>query len=775
MPDRTVQTSFAGGELAPSLYARVDLAKYRVGAKLLKNFYVRPHGGVVNRPGFQYICNVKNHDHSPALIPFEASANDTYVLEFGNLYIRVIRFGVPVVYPIGHPSAGQIVEITSPYLIADVQQLHFEQSNDVLTITHQLYQPRELARLDHHNWAFTLLDFQPSIAAPTGVNGSATTGYSGTDYFATSESYTVTAVNAEGEESLATGQASMSNDLNYKPNFNTITWNAVSGAVSYNVFKARSGVYGYIGSTPNLTFRDDNISPSLADSPQVGNNPFSGSGNWPRTVSFFQQRRVMAGTVNKPSGVFMSQSGSYRNMSVSSPVKDNDAIIFAVAARSLQQVLHMVSVEDLILLTPSTEFKVTGGSDEVLTPSSVQARPQSYYGSADIRPLVIGSQIVFVQAKGQTVRDIGYKFEQNRYTGDDLTILASHLFVGRTIVDWALAKAPSSLVWTVLSDGNFLTLTYMREHEIWAWSRHQTDGYVEQVVTVSEGSEDAVYIVVRRYINGAFKRYIERLHTREILDIRDAFFVDSGLSLNNPVAITDVTRANPAVFESENHNLSNGDEVEAYSTVYGPNNEELPQRSYTIQAVTTDTFQLVEENSGLPVDTSAWPAFTFSGIFRKKFGTLGGLDHLEGKRVVALVDGNVVGVDDEVITVSGGSITLPFKGARIHAGLPYDCDLETLDMEPGQSTAQGVIRSVPKVTVKVEGTRGLAAGPDFDRLIEYKTREFEDYGQPNAPITDDLEVHIEPHWDRHGSVCLRQRYPLPATVLSHIPQIEYGD
>lgn len=833
MPQSIPQPSFAAGELSPSLWARTDLAKYKIGMKRLQNWFVRPHGGISNRPGLQFVQPCPTDGYVPELIPFEAASNDTYMLEFGHLQLRIYRNGAIVRYPTGHAQAGQIVVITTPYNYLDVRSLNYEQANDVVTLTHPLYQPRDLTRFDHHDWRFSLLTFAPAVGAPASITVSAVVGYSGTDYFGQAYAYKVTAVNDDGEESLPTSQAAVTNDLAYKPNYNVISWPAVAGATRYNVFKGRNGVYGYIGYTPNLSFTDNNIAANMGDTPQVGNNPFSGVSKWPRCVTYHQQRKVFASTTEKPSGVWMTQSGSFKNMGVSSPLKDSDAVIFAVAARSLQKILHMVSVEDLILFTPSTEHKVSGPQDDVITPSSLMTKPQSYFGAADLRPLVVGSQILFVQSQGQIVRDLTYKTGENRYTGDDLTILASHLFAGRTIVDWTYAKSPHSLIWCVMSDGNLLCLTYIREHEVWAWTRHVTDGYVERVSSVPENGEDAVYLVVRRFVNGAYRRYIERMHTRTVYDVRDAFFVDSGLSLDNPLRFTQITLANPAVLTLAGHGMSNGDEVEAYSTNFGPFGQTLPVGSYVVRNATTNTFTLEDVDSGIAFSADGWTsdgmgnssgdagltlpddtlvpvkslpntttgavatkpgakpvskppssdgmvlaggaAYALRGVVRKKYQTLGGLDHLEGRRVVALADGNVVGMDDEVLRVVSGSVTLPYKAARVHVGLPYEADAETLPVETtAETTAQGILRSIPSVQVKFEFSRGLSAGPDFDSLVEFREREFEDYDLPVTPYTGDREVAIEPKWDALGTVALRQRYPLPATVLSFIPKLEFG-
>lgn len=93
MPD-LIQPSFASGELSPRLYSRVDLSKYHTGAALLSNMFVDYRGGVNNRPGTKFVGQGKGaYGTKIRLIPFTFSTIQTYALEFGDLYMRVIKDG----------------------------------------------------------------------------------------------------------------------------------------------------------------------------------------------------------------------------------------------------------------------------------------------------------------------------------------------------------------------------------------------------------------------------------------------------------------------------------------------------------------------------------------------------------------------------------------------------------------------------------------------------------------------------------------------------------
>jgi hypothetical protein len=529
------QRSFSGGELAPSLHARSDLAKYQSGAKTLRNMIVLAHGGASNRPGTKYIAEVKDSTERVRLIPFQFSVSQTYVLEFGDLYMRVFTDGAQVLL------AGVPYEIATPYTTADLPTLKYVQSADVMTIAHPSYATRNLSRTAHTSWTLATITLAPALAAPAGPIATPTNG---TGVIPThTDSYMITAVAAETlEESLPSVAATC---LNFPLSpatgtYNTVTWSAVTGATKYNVYKESngSGIHGFIGSATALSFTDTNLAGDDSDTPPGARDPFAAS-NYPGVVTYHQQRRVFGGSTTAPQTVWMSQSGNYQNFNVSSPSRDDDAVTFTLASPQVNEIRHFVALADLLVLTSGGEFKVTGGGSgggDAITPSAVVVRPQGYRGCSHVPPLTIGETALFVQAKGSIVRDLGYSLDTDGYTGNDLSVLSNHLFEGLTLDEWAYAQAPHSIVWAVRSDGVMLSLTYMREHQVWAWCQHDTAGLYESVCTVSEGTEDAVYVAVKRTINGVVRRYVERLQSRIVNDVRDSFFVDSGLTYDGAAA-----------------------------------------------------------------------------------------------------------------------------------------------------------------------------------------------------------------------------------------------
>lgn len=271
------------------------------------------------------------------------------------------------------------------------------------------------------------------------------------------------------------------------------------------------------------------------------------SGTFPSCVAYFQQRRVYANTNNQPDTYFMSQPGAFTNFDSRVPSSDSDAIIGTPWSQQVNGIQFLVPMPGgLVVLTGSGAWQLTGAggssiSPQAITPTNQQAQPQAYNGcSSTVPPLTINYDILYVQAKGSSARDLNYNFYLNIYTGTDLTLFSSHLFTDHTILEWAWAEEPYKVVWAVRDDGILLCLTYLKEQEITGWTRHETQGTFVSVCTVTEPPVDAPYFVVKRTIAGVPKYFVERMDDRIWDNVADAWCVDCALSYSG-TPITTVT------------------------------------------------------------------------------------------------------------------------------------------------------------------------------------------------------------------------------------------
>lgn len=759
--------SFSGGEVTPEFWGQVGDAKYQTGLATCRNMVCLPHGPVANRAGTAYVNTVKTPAKKTKLIPFTYSTTQTMVLEFGDQYIRFHTQGATL-----ESSPSVPYEVVSPYLEADLFDLHFVQSADVLTICHPNYAPRELKRLGALSWTLTTINFVSSLAIPSSVSAAATVGTGSTSY-----SYKITSVGTTGiEESDSSSVVSCTNNLLTTGNYNTISW-ASTGAARYNIYKQSNGLFGYIGQTDSLSFKDENITANLGKTPPIVNTPFivngissvpitaggsgytffgaactydlvvtdttgfgakltatsntsgaivsvavvspgtgytapvvtlpnpllggtgatfgtavlnAGAGTYPGAVSYFEQRRCFAGSTNEPQNLRLTRSGTESNLSYSIPTRDDDSINIRVSAREANTIRHIVPLQNLVLLTGSAEWRVTSVNSDAITPTSISVKPQSFVGANNVQPIIVNNNIIYVAARGGHMREMAYNYQAGGYITGDMSLRAPHLFDGFDVVDLAYAKAPVPTIWAVSSSGELIGCTYVPEQQVGAMHHHDTDGLFESCCVVAEGSEDYLYVVVKRFISGGWTRYVERMASRSFATQSDAFFVDSG------------------------------------STYSGA------------------------------------PATTISG-----------LSWLEGKTVSVLGDGAVMTPK----VVSGGSITLEQPCSKVIVGLPIVADIKTLPLAlqlQDSSMGQGHVKNVNRVWLRVHRSSGVFAGPDADNLTQYKQRRTEVYGAPPELTSDEIEIVLTPSWQSGGQVFVRQADPLPLTIVSMTVEVAVG-
>lgn len=581
---RISQVSFARGEFCPPLYMRTDLDQYSIGLKTLKNGFVHQEGCVSNRFGLEYVGEVKDSTKKTRLIPFTFNSEQTYIIEAGEHYFRFIQDGGYIVvdnpsawvtstaYMVGdfisnndktyfcqtaHTSGTfatdltneywreqDIYEIITPYTADDLPHLKLAQSADVLTITHLNYAPKELIRYDHDDWNLSDIIFEPSITAPTNVSA---TWSGGTGSNMRTYTYLVTAVD---KDTLEESARSLTVDVSghreaywTTSEYMTISWSAVEGATEYNVYRSVNGIFGYVGTSTSTSFTDDNIEPDLKETAPIQKNPFA-DGNNPSCCAYYQQRKIYANTVNNPQTLYASQTATSNNFNCSRPLIASDAIELPLADREVNEIMHLIPFKDLIALTSNSEYKINGADGKFEANPMPVATVQSSYSSSHVQPVVSGSMVLFVEAGGGVIRELGYDYLSDSYDGDELSLFASHLFEGKEVIYIAYAKAPYRIVFVIFNDGSLATLTYNKKQKLCGWGRQETQGTFESVAVIREGKEDVAYFVIKRRINGEDVKYIERTKTRIIKNAKTGFLVDCGLSAHFDNAVTNISGLN---------------------------------------------------------------------------------------------------------------------------------------------------------------------------------------------------------------------------------------
>jgi hypothetical protein len=817
---RTFYRSFSGGEISPEMFGRIDDAKFQQGAATMRNFIAKPQGPAENRAGFKYVAEVKDSTKAVKLISFTFSTVQTMVIEMGHEYFRFHTQGQPLSYSDGSawsnstnyaigdiakqggvnyyaktahsnsqppnatnwyplPTSPNIYEVPHPYQEAELFDVHYVQSADVMTLVHPNHAPRELRRLGATKWELKTINFASPLPSPTISSVVAYIPSSSSTNVDTYEAheYVVTAVASNLiDESSQSSASSVDNNIYVTGAKNTITWGAVAGASKYRVYKEQAGIYGFLGETTATSIIDANIAPNFSRTPPIYENEFQSTDNFPGAVSYFEQRRVFAGTNNEPQTILMTKSGTESNLSFGLPIRDDDRIKFRVAAREANTIRHIVPLTNLLMLTGSAEWRVSSINSDAITPSSISVKPQSYVGANNAQPVIVNNSMVYASSRGGHVRELGYNWQANGFITGDLSLRAPHLFDNLTVTDMALAKSPIPIVWFISSNGKLLGFTYVPEQTIGAWHQHDTDGTFESVATVSEGNDDALYCVIKRTINGATKKFIERMNSRLYAKDRDAFFVDAGSTYDgtNTDASRNVTISGgtnytrgESVTITANYNLFNAppnvDDVgDAIVLVSGTNYYRC-----NITATTNATVATVKLDVDLPASLQNTAITTFE-VARN---VISGLNYLEGKTVSILADGAV----HPQKTISSGSITLDRASSVVHIGLEYESDLQTMPMSlQAEAFGQGRVKNVNHVWLRVLESSGIFAGPSADKLIEAKQRTDEPYGSPPRLKTEDIKIMLTPTWQDNGQIFVRQTDPLPLTVVGMTIEVAIG-
>tara|TARA_R100000995_G_C3484650_1_gene126455 strand:+ start:7689 stop:10151 length:2463 start_codon:yes stop_codon:yes gene_type:complete len=803
------QSNFTAGELSPKLAGQIDFKKYANGVETLENMTIFPQGGAARRYGTRYIGPVKDHTKTTRLIPFEFNDEQTYILEFGHQYIRfykdegiitesnktisgitqanpavvtatshgytngdeVIITGVVGMTEVNgkrfkvankttntfelqtlagvninstshtaYGSAGvanKIYEITTTITESILYEIQHTQSADIMYIVHETLAPQKLTRTGHTSWSITneVLENGPYLDANT----------------------TSTTLNP-ASTAIATGVALVASaDLFAATDVGRLV-KLHSGHAKITAFTDAQNVTIEILAT---------LSASTATTDwQLGT--FVSTLGFPRTVTFFEQRLVFAGTTSFPQTIFASQSGLYTNFDVGTSAAA-DAFIYTIAANKVNVIRWLAPARDLIVGTAGGEFRVGKPVGEPLKPDNVNITLQTTYGGNTTEAVQIGNVILFVQKQRKKIREFAYRFDDDAYSAPDMTILAEHV-TGTGVYDIAWAQEPESIYWAVRDDGILLGMTYKREEDIIAWHRHILGGFVKHsfnagTALTASGSDTLkngkITITSHGYTTGDAVVYDANGNTA-ITGLDDGrtyyvYVIDANtinLARTYQQAIDRTVQQLTAV-GSGTHIFKNHAKVKSIASVSSDTENEV----YVIveRIIDGSRVQYVEYlDSTLNMDSS------LSGLINGADGTLTNLDHLEGESVQILV-GDAVYPNQ---TVSNGqiSVTLPSTSGQhlVEVGLGYTSKLITMKIEAGANagTAQNRPKRFNEIAVRLHETVGVTINGD---QIPFRSSSTP-VGQNIPEFTGDKKV-TNLGWDTDGQVTIEQTQPLPMTVL----------
>lgn len=772
-----MQPTFARGEISPRLFSRADIDHWKMSLAECVNWIILKQGGLRRRSGTEWINAVKGHANKVRLVPFVFSTKQAYILEFGPEYIRFyanggivnknslngvtfntttdkvlwtangLANGDPVVFsttgalptPLtagvtyyvvsvatndfqialtrggaainlggtvsGVNSVISPVEVITNYLAADLWTIQFSQSADVLYIASTTWAPRKLTRTSASAFSFSYYEY---VDGPyLGENTTATTMTPS----GTSGSVNITAssiVGINGGAGFDASDVGRHISLQYSSKW---YWAQITAVTSTTVV---------VATVEGLVASDGTVVTAFPGTGATGGwklGAWCALTGWPGCVSFYQQRLVWARTDTQPQTLWMTKAGVLDNFSTTEPAQDDDAITLTILAGEVNAIQWLAEGADLLIGTTGA-MRTIGASDagKNFSATNVVQKRQSTFGSKDIQPVQVGPVAIYASYYGLSLREFLYSFQQNSYVAPELTILSEHM-LRSGIVQMTYAQEQDSIVWLAMGNGELVGITYERDQQIVAMTRHRIGGQVlnssvidpldptntttpygivESVASIPGATRTELWMSVLRTINGQTNRNIERLTiTFEAMQKEDAVFVDS---------------------------------------------------SYTYDGSATNA--------------------------------IAGANWLVGEEIAILADG--AAVPRRTVSGTGGfTLANEKESTKITFGLPYRSRGKTLPIAQGVGDGSGLGRKKNVVAAKFDfmETGYLKVGSPTAREMEVKVglRGREDPMDASPPLKDGIFDHrFDRGWSDSGQVVFETDVPLPATIRSITPVFDAG-
>ena len=754
------QLAFTTGEVSPDVSSRFDLEQYKSALLEAENVVIRPYGAVAKRQGSQYVGQVKYSDKPTRLFEFTTNTNNSFMLEFGHLYIRVWRNG-----------EYTNLEINTPFEDEIINDLNIIQSGDVMFICSGKYPIQTLSRYSDTDWRMSAYKLTEQPYDEINTDNGHTLTVNGDTITSTKDLFTQDMVGSviqiayyiEAVHTSKTGEAvekkygagrfskyekTVYNNIDYNiERFSTdveLSWKFTThgtweGTVKiqisnndgqtwkdYRTYTSKSDYNvtdsGKIEAGARLKYISDiqkgsvNCDLSILPFMQYGvveitsiengktakvnilNSIKEGEpshkwklGSWnrgsgyPKLCTFYQDRFVVAATNKKPNYIWMSRTGDYPNFGVEKvegTITDDSAITLPVINRKMCEIRHLIPANDLIILTSGNEWIVSG--DKTITPTNCNLKTQTQRGALSCEPQFIGNRCVFVQERGGTVRDMGYSYESDNYTGQDLTLFVKTRVRGYLTITSAYAQDPDSIIYYIRNDGEINCLTYIPEQKVYGWSHFVTNGKYLYCESVSEGEQDSLYTLVERTLQGKKVKCIERM-------------------------------------------------VPLYSD--GVN-------------VFLDCY--VEFKSSNAIDSINIP-------------------HLSGQTVQVVIDDKQ---QPDMVVPDDGLLQLNVSGSNIKIGLPFTSKIRipSVEMQMQDGTLQGRVATVSRVVLRMYKSFGGKIGRTFDRMDDITL-------SPNELFTGDKPVILPKmgiNYSTDTSICIKHSDPFPFNLLSITRIVEIG-
>lgn len=800
------QASFSSGELDPALQERTTLAKFKSGLNTGRNAHVTRGGSLITRIARKHVVKTKLDSR---LVKCYCPPGSIALIEWGHEYVRVYN----------QETGALVGEVAHDWTEDDIPHIIFTDSGDYL---YAFRYSKIFKKFNYITGQFVsdidLLALPPAPTNFTALSGTGT-GYD-VDYLIT---YMKNGEESEGVQLF--GSSSSLKTIINAGEANALrvqvqTGFAPSGITEIRVYRrpAGAGAYGFVGASSFFDVVTGNLCAFWTDiggEADYTHQPPSSLKNKdgllpilfvPRVGVVYQQRLLMTEAIDLEA-IYASRPGFQNNFFRDYPLSSDSALKFKSGTSGKANVMFMLDADGLVVFTTIGIFTNVGS----LSPTNLALDKKGAWKiDQDIPPLAVPGGVFFVDSATNTVRNLVWSNELASYNAADVSIFSNHLFLRKKIKTWAFQTGKVPVLWVTFDDGTFASFTYEFDQEMRAWTRHDSELFVEQVIGTSNA--DRTYFVTRdgnkRYIEVTIPRYVSATELSENpqADKNESMALMDGITsydgrLNGDLAGDDVFTLTPVTPGEWDGPLTLTCGTSGIFTDPGAGKVGEVLRVFNDEDKTSIDLEVTARASNNSITVE--PKYTYPSDEASGFSlylTITGLtdlSHLRGANVGIIVDGYVVATpknDDQnypvVVVDDTGSFTIPNnrRAAILHVGRTFVWDIETLDID----TVEQKPTVVEEVNVNklyltsIRSNHGIYIGNRFkpddsvkgmERLSVYDV----DYSQenpiignryPQPSLKKHTEISLPGDWKSNGRIAIRGADPVHCEILSIITDSE---
>ena len=732
---KTVLTNFSSGELNPLLANRIDTPAYSNGAKQCRNFSLLAEGGIMRRPGTNYLATLPAECR---LIPFVFSDDEIAIIVLSNNRMDV--------YNISGTAIVSNYTTNCNWTTAKLFELNFAQFGDTIFVTHRDNPIRKIFRSSATT--FTVSEFEFAIDEDTTVSG--VSKIFAPFYKYDDSTVTVTlSTGATGTGRTVTASAAVfvpecvGHYLEVDGSQMKITGYTSATVVTVTIIEAVSA-----GAGPHFNWKEEAISDHRG---------------YPQAVTFHNNRLWFGGLKSRPAGIIASRISEYFNFSVGTGEAD-EAIDLDIAGSEVNEIRHMLSGKDLQVFTDGGEYYIPRANDNTITPGNVSVLRQTPYGISRTAPVMFDQAAGFIQKNGKAVREFIYSDIEDGYKSTSVSILAQHLIDNPKQVSVIKGNftRPEQYAFFLNNGstypGTFAVFHSVRDEKIAGWTlwSTRTDDYYQSIISLNE------YLVccVKRQLNGSTVYTLERFGDDDSisLDMQTTSTVNqkgtplvNGASQTGSVLAVDGFTSDPQINET--------------FTIAGDSTE------YTIQAVTNNgggsyDLNLDQELDSTPADNA---------VITLVKGFLHDVNGIYTNEQINAVEGNS---SLGAFTVSASdTITLNTpRASGVEIGFNYTPILETMpiDKELPEGPLTGLPRRISRAIIDLNSALDLTvkAADNTSKSLVVQQVNFTG-GSDLTPVTEKKEFFFL-GYDKSPTVTLSQDDPLPIKILGMSVEVVFA-